>query len=173
MTTAERYGIVLGVVGFVLSLANLAWTVWAWWVQHRVKLHHKVGIHLDPQGGVRLVAKLVNDGHSPLFIDRVVLESARPIEGPGGPHPQLILDPDPVPPGGRETPIEPGDYRDYVLVRDRRLSALGDIRNSHQYQYWISVRTPKREVLKIRDAGFLDTLKDFAEGDDPGPSVSP
>ncbi len=68
MTTAERYGIVLGVVGFVLSLANLAWTVWAWWLQHRVKLHAEVSIRVDRRG-ILLVAHLVNDGGGPLFID--------------------------------------------------------------------------------------------------------
>ncbi len=101
-----------------------------------------------------------------------MLESARAAEGTGGALPSLPMNPDPVPPGGRKAPLTPGEGREYVLVRDLRLSAMGDIRNARLYDYWISVRTPKREVLKIRDQLFLGTLKDFADDTPPRPGAT-
>lgn len=168
MTTAEKLGILVAVLAIAIPLA---WTIWTHYEQGRVKLRAEVSIKVSGRG-VLLVARLVNDGRGPVFIERVAVERARPMEGTGGALASLPMSPSPAPPAGPMAPIEPGNYRDYILARHLELSAMGDIRNSRLYDYWISVRTPKGEAMKIRDRLFLDTLKSFADDTPPRPGAT-
>lgn len=153
MTTAA---LVLGIIGTILGLVNTTLSVVAYWNQMRPVLANTMSIDGNKQG-LFLVVRLSNVGCSPVNIDKVSVTWSEPNR-----LNEIDFSTDLFGHEFNKALLQPHEARDYHLAL--ACPMMDDLETAPPYKYWISVKSPTREIYSIKGKLVLAYLQSFHEG---------
>ena len=140
---------IVAVLAFILAIGSLCWQILTYFRTHHERIKGKLcttAIPISPGSNIpALQLDLCNDGHIPVYIKSVALTWGDEDLKLGHTLTSLEFKQDPP----QNKPLQPGDGTRYVLA-----CTLQDFLSKASQQpadnVWVSVKSQKKEVLRIK-----------------------
>jgi hypothetical protein len=174
-TTSLGLSQILGVFGFFLGCTSLGWQIWTYFRGRKEDIQGELTAGVKCLSPDKIVAglflEIYNNGSIPVYIETVSLVWGNEILRKSGSRIELHFQPL----ENYEGPLKQGDGRRcYALQRDFLLMNK-DACSQPQEKIWISVKSAKGEVLRIKGDKVLCFLKSIISVSDKekiGPAPS-
>jgi hypothetical protein len=150
-----------GVFGFILAVISLLWQIWAYCLSRKENIRGRLSVGgrvLDLKSDFTvfgLFFDVWNHGSIPVYIKSVGLGWGEESAGIGASATELLFYSYPK----NDNFLKPGESRLFVLPISKENSLIKEAAKQPEDKIWVSVKSAKGEVLRIKGRQVIPLLK--------------